>query len=154
MRTDHSVRAIAFDEDDRLILIKRTRPGMGVYWVTPGGGVEDDDACLVSALRRELYEELHAEAEIGDEVLTLNEDGIETHVFVARILDMAPELRTGAEFSDPLKGTYELQCIEMSVEAITALNAQPSGVKRFLIAQGRSLFDKMPRSTVRPLLPE
>lgn len=133
MRTGHSVRAITFDEDDRLILIKRTHPGLEPYWVTPGGGVEDSDADLVSALRRELYEELHANAKIGGEVLTLNEDGIETHVFVARILDMTPELRTGPEFADSFRGMYVVECIEWSVEAIAPLNIQPATIKRFLI---------------------
>ncbi len=81
MRTNHAVRAIATDEYGRMILIRRVPPGCEPYWVTPGGGVEDDDADLVTALRRELYEELHAEADIGEEVLTWNEGGIETHVF-------------------------------------------------------------------------
>ena len=145
MRTNQTVRAIASDQDSRLILIKRTRPGKEPYWVTPGGGVEDDDADLFSALWRELYEELHAEAEIGDEVLTLKEDGIETHFFVARILAMTPELRTGAEFQDPSKGTYEVQRVEMTIEEISPLNVQPVALKRFLI-------DRLRRSIAWPEL--
>lgn len=44
-------------------LINRTMPGQGPYWTSPGGGVEDSDASVVDALRRELAEELGATAD-------------------------------------------------------------------------------------------
>ncbi len=46
---------------------------------------------------------------------------------------MAPTLRTGAEFRDPSKGTYDVHCIEQSTEAIVPLNLQPAALKQFLI---------------------
>src|SRR4051794_15136563 len=51
------VRALLLDGDE-ILLLRRTRPGREPYWTTPGGRVEDDDADLASALRRELWEEL------------------------------------------------------------------------------------------------
>lgn len=41
-----SARAVLIDSQDRLVLIKRTRPGQLSYWTAPGGGVEDTDPSL------------------------------------------------------------------------------------------------------------
>jgi 8-oxo-dGTP pyrophosphatase MutT (NUDIX family) len=54
-----TARAVLLD-GDHLILIKRTKPGVDPYWITPGGGVEPDDTTVVDALHREVYEELGA----------------------------------------------------------------------------------------------
>lgn len=54
-----TARAILLDGND-LILIKRTKPGVDPYWLTPGGGVEPEDATVVDALHREVDEELGA----------------------------------------------------------------------------------------------
>lgn len=54
-----TARAILLDGND-LILIKRTKPGVDPYWLTPGGGVEPEDATVVEALHREVDEELGA----------------------------------------------------------------------------------------------
>lgn len=35
-----SVRAVLIDDEVRLLMIKRTRPGVAPYWTTPGGGIE------------------------------------------------------------------------------------------------------------------
>lgn len=56
MITRHSARAILIDDEGRLVLIKRTRPGQVPYWTTAGGGVEDSDASVEAALHRELAE--------------------------------------------------------------------------------------------------
>ncbi|MDX6313757.1 MAG: hypothetical protein QOF44_3221, partial [Streptomyces sp.] len=54
-----TARAILLDGDS-LVLIKRTKPGLSPYWITPGGGVDPGDATIVDALHRELDEELGA----------------------------------------------------------------------------------------------
>lgn len=53
-----AARAILIDDEGRLVLIKRTKPGREPYWTAPGGGVEADDVSVEAALRRELAEEL------------------------------------------------------------------------------------------------
>ncbi len=54
-----TARAVLLD-GDQLVLIKRTKPGVDPYWVTPGGGVEPEDSSVVAALHREVLEELGA----------------------------------------------------------------------------------------------
>ena len=57
-----AARAILIDDDGRLVLIKRTKPGQAPYWTAPGGGVDATDVSVEAALHRELAEELGAEA--------------------------------------------------------------------------------------------
>lgn len=63
-----SARAILLDDQSRLVLIKRTRPGQDPYWTAPGGGLEPADISVQSGLRRELREELGAKAEGYEQV--------------------------------------------------------------------------------------
>ncbi|MDQ0718723.1 8-oxo-dGTP diphosphatase [Streptomyces luteogriseus] len=56
----HAVRAIILDQDDRTLLCRFAIPkpeGTIVVWAAPGGGVETGEA-LLTALRRELHEEV------------------------------------------------------------------------------------------------
>lgn len=57
-------RGIVIDDEGRLLVIKRTKPGQEPYWTLPGGGVDGCDATVEDALRRELAEELGATADI------------------------------------------------------------------------------------------
>ena len=63
-----SGRAILIDDEGRLVLIRRSKPGREPYWTTAGGGVEDGDASIEAAMHRELFEELGARAVGGSQV--------------------------------------------------------------------------------------
>lgn len=55
-RIRYAVRALVVTPRDEVLLL-RTRSRRGrVFWLTPGGGIEDDESPL-EALRRELWEE-------------------------------------------------------------------------------------------------
>ncbi|MER7009586.1 NUDIX hydrolase [Dactylosporangium sp. NPDC000555] len=58
-----AARAIPIDRHGQLLLIRRTKPGLGPYWTTPGGGVEPGDASVEQAMIRELREEFGAEVD-------------------------------------------------------------------------------------------
>jgi len=80
------VRAILWDERDQLVLIKRTKPDQAPYWTSPGGGLEPTDASLDAALRRELREELGAEAERLSQVFLFNSpsgEGVSVQHFIS-----------------------------------------------------------------------
>lgn len=99
------MRAILLDEDDRLVRIKRIKPGQAPYWTTRGGGVEPTDVSLEAALRRELQEELGAEADRFAQVFLFTApagEGISVqHFFACRLLRLNEDARTGQEFADP-----------------------------------------------------
>ncbi len=140
------VRAILVTDDECLLAIKRTRPGVPTYWVLPGGHVEPDDADRASALRRELHEELAGEAEVHALVQVLEaEDGSGSQYFyLARIRTWRFDERTGPEFTDPdpARGTYELDKIPLTADALAAVELRPAQTAELIIAAitGAGLF--------------
>jgi len=106
--TRRAVRAILLDDDARIVLLKRTRPGREVYWTAPGGTVEPEDASLEDALRRELGEELGAEVDRFSRVFLFssadNAQLTVQYVYVCHLVRMDVSTRHGPEFNDPGRG--------------------------------------------------
>jgi len=78
-------RALLFSDDGQNIaLIGRERNGIS-YTVLPGGGVEDEDSDAISAVQRELQEELSVEK---SDIAVYDEEALETEpgvwVFLAK----------------------------------------------------------------------
>ncbi|MEU1585431.1 NUDIX hydrolase [Micromonospora sp. NPDC005710] len=140
MRT--SVRAILLDEEDRLMLIRRTKPGQAPYLTTPGGGVESTDASLEAALRRELYEELGAEADRFAQVFLFTAptgQGVAVqHFFVCRLLQLNEDARTGQEFADPSRGGYQLG--RLRIDELPAVDLKPDALKGFITSNEEALL--------------
>lgn len=63
-----SVRAVIIHRN-RLLLLRRKRPGAAVYYVTPGGKVEKGER-LNNALKRECFEELGVHVKVGKHLAT------------------------------------------------------------------------------------
>ncbi|GLU47191.1 NUDIX domain-containing protein [Nocardiopsis ansamitocini] len=136
--TRQSARAILLDGAD-LILIKRTRPGKPPYWVTPGGGVEPEDADIEAALRREIHEELAGTLRAPQQVFVSlapnSRGGLTLHrFFLATLVAMDPERRTGPEFGFPENGTYETVRVPFTREGITGVALRPPVLVEFLTA--------------------
>lgn len=144
----HSARAILIDDDARLVTIKRTRPGQVPYWTTPGGGVEPDDASREAAAERELAEELGAVARIGPQVFLATTpwgDGVQVqHFFLARLINIDEGLRTGPEYDDPSRGTYELDRIPL--DDLPGLPLRPIQVREFVVANPAALLADLPEA--------
>ncbi|MEE6260143.1 NUDIX hydrolase [Plantactinospora sonchi] len=137
-----SVRAILLDEDDRLVLIKRTKPGQAPYWTTPGGGMEPTDATLEATLRRELRKELGAEAaRLAQVFLFSAPDGAGVsvqHFFACRLLQLSDDVRTGQEFADPSRGEYQLD--RVSIDMLDVVDLKPEALKDFIVANEEALL--------------
>jgi ADP-ribose pyrophosphatase YjhB (NUDIX family) len=129
-----SARAILL-EGDELVLMKRTKPGREPYWVTVGGGVEEGDASVEDALRREVFEELGGKlgrVELVHLISDALEDGVGVqHIFAARLESMDLSVRTGTEFSRPERGRYEVVRIPFTAEAIDGIPLMPPQLARF-----------------------
>jgi ADP-ribose pyrophosphatase YjhB (NUDIX family) len=139
-----AARAILIDDRGRLVLIKRTKPGQAPYWTAPGGGVEDTDASLESALYRELAEELGAEAADASQVFLFSsptDAGVAVqHFFVARLANLDESARSGPEFSDPSRGGYELVQVNLLSDELASIDLKPTALKEFILANREALL--------------
>ena len=94
-----SARAILIDDGGNLVLIRRTKPGVPVYWTTAGGGIEDTDASAEAAMHREIAEELGAQATGASQVFLVSSpsaSGVKVHYFfVARLTRLDLSARNG-----------------------------------------------------------
>ncbi|WP_322871309.1 NUDIX hydrolase [Streptomyces goshikiensis] len=132
--TKRNARAILLDGDE-LVLIKRTKPGRDPYWVTVGGGVEADDVTIEDALHREVFEELGGKlsrAELVHLITDSLENGLGVqHIFAARLDHMDIKARTGTEFDNPERGSYEIVRVPFTAKAIRQLNLMPPELAHF-----------------------
>jgi ADP-ribose pyrophosphatase YjhB (NUDIX family) len=139
-----AARAILIDDRDRLVLIKRMKPGQAPYWTAPGGGVEDTDVSVEAALRRELAEELGAEAVGVSRVFLFSspsDAGVAVqHFFVARLTRLDESVRTGPEFDDPSRGGYEVDRIGLRGDELASIDLKPVALKEFVLANREALL--------------
>ncbi|MGH2620119.1 MAG: NUDIX hydrolase [Anaerolineales bacterium] len=136
--------AILIDDRDRILLIKRSRPGQAPYWTTPGGGVEDGDASTEAALHRELAEELGATAAGASQVFLFSSasgDGVAVqHFFVARMASLDKSTRHGPEFSDQSRGGYDLDLVGLRGDDLAAIDLKPTALKEFILANREAML--------------
>jgi len=135
-----TARAVLLDGDD-IILIKRTKPGLPPYWITPGGGVEPDvDGTVVQALHREIDEELGGKVvdvvPVFVDTVPLptpeHPDGVKVqHFFACRLSSMDPALRHGPEIDEPC-GEYEIVRLPFTRDGVTSVEVVPPGLRAYL----------------------
>lgn len=139
-----AARAILIDDDGRLVLIRRTKPGQAPYWTAPGGGVEDTDASIEAALYRELAEELGAEGRNASRVFLFSspsDAGVAVqHFFVARLSSLDEASRGGPELDDPSRGGYELDRVDLSGDDLASVDLKPTALKEFILANREALL--------------
>lgn len=131
----HSARALLLDGDD-LILFRRTVPGREVYWTTPGGRTEPQDADLEATLRRELAEELGATIGPAVQVYTVWQQGGGVariqHFFACRLEEMNLSLRDGPEFDDPGAGLHEVERVPFTPAGVRSIKLYPEELVDYL----------------------
>lgn len=132
-----SARAILLDGDE-LVLIKRTKPGRDPYWVSVGGGVEEEDDSIEAALHREVFEELGGTLDRAELVHLITDEleggiGVQ-HIFAARLAGMDVSARTGSEFSKPERGGYEIVRVPFTADSIRDLKLMPPELAHFTAA--------------------
>lgn len=141
-----SARAILIDDDGRLVLIRRTKPDVPVYWTTAGGGVEAGDASIEAAMHREIAEELGATATGASQVFLasgLGRFGLTVqYYFVARLASLDPGIRSGPELTDPSRGRYDPDRVTLldGGTALAAIDLRPPELKAFILANREALL--------------
>lgn len=143
-----SARAILVDDRRRLLLIKRTKPSQPPYWTAPGGGVDSGDASPAAALQRELTEELGASANNVEQVFLFSSptgnDGVSVqHFFVCRLGEFDWSSRTGDEYSNPHRGGYDLDYIDLTDDSLSNVDLKPAALKDFILANRDALLDEV-----------
>ncbi|KIQ65367.1 hypothetical protein TR51_15745 [Kitasatospora griseola] len=128
------VRAVLLTERGTMLVVNRVRPGIDPYQVLVGGGVEDQDTGLESALLREIREEIAGEATDLRPFRRLpNDKGEIEHFYTARITAWNFDDRTGPEFSRDDRGEYLLQEVPLTADALGALNLMPPQIRTALL---------------------
>jgi ADP-ribose pyrophosphatase YjhB (NUDIX family) len=144
LAADFDKEEALFDDDGRLVLIGRTKPGQAPYWTTPGGGVEASDASVDAALHRELAEELGAEASGAARVFLFSSpsgEGVAVqHFFVARLRKLDESARGGPEFQDGSRGGYEVDRIALLGDDLASVDLKPDALKEFILANREALL--------------
>jgi ADP-ribose pyrophosphatase YjhB (NUDIX family) len=141
-----SARAILIDDDGNLVLIRRTKPGVPVYWTTAGGGVEDNDASVEAAMHREIAEELGATATGASQVFLVSGPsrfGLRVqYFFLARLVSMDAATRDGPELTDPSRGRYDPDRVPLMDDghALAAIDLHPPELKAFILANREALL--------------
>ena len=150
-----TARAIVLD-GHRIILIKRTKPGIAPYWVTPGGGVEPDDASLLAALHREIDEELggtvvDAVPVFVDTTEHLAEDGSHgvkvVYFFVCHLESMDLDRRHGPEITDP-NGEYEVVRVPFTRMGLASVDIRPLTLRHYLDANIEAVLGLLESNSV------
>lgn len=141
-----SARAVLFDDDARLVTIKRTKPRAAPYWTTPGGGVESDDVSREAALERELLEELGATAVVGQQLtlVTSPAQGGQSvqYFFAARLIRLDAALRSGDEHTDASRGRYDLERIPL--DQLAGYDLKPAKIKDFILENCAAVLADLP----------
>ncbi|MFI5861046.1 NUDIX domain-containing protein [Streptomyces sp. NPDC051546] len=126
------VRAVLVTADDTMLVIRRTKPGTPVYWVLPGGGIEEGDASREAALHREIHEEIAGKADIVRLLHTMESDDERQLFYLARITTWSFEDRTGPEFSAEGRGEYALEEIPLTAEGLDRIDLKPKEIAHAL----------------------
>lgn len=133
------VRAVILGgEGDKrtVVLIKRTKPEQEIYYVFPGGGVEEGES-KEQALLREIKEEVGVTVDIVQLLVSVplhlaKGDEME-YFYLCKITDGIIGSGDGPEFQEGgvYEGEHKIQ--EIPVKEIGRLNLLPSKMKDFII---------------------
>ncbi len=141
-----TARVFLFDDDDRLVLIRRIRLGLPPYLVTPGGTVEPGEDVAGAAVR-ECAEELGATVRIGPvAVVSAADPSGQATWLLAALVALDPALCTGHEFAEPERGSYET--VRVRWDDAAALGALRPAALREVVASHGELWAAWARSVV------
>ena len=103
------VRAVII-QDGKVLTIKRVLSDC-IYWTFPGGGVEESDDDLKSALKRECLEEVGVNVAVKNVILKKEyKEGIIEYFYICKIINGKVSKGSGPEYDNKdlgYRGTHE-----------------------------------------------
>lgn len=129
------VRAVII-KDNKILLIKRTRPNLS-YWVIPGGGVEEKES-NEEALARECLEELGVEVKVKELLFDCLSEKAETfnqreYFYLVDILSGVIGSGQGEEFTNNHRGFGGYDIEWRSLNSLSKLDLKPLSIKNLII---------------------
>jgi mutator protein MutT len=129
------VRAVII-KDNKILLIKRTRPDM-VYWATPGGAVESDET-NEQALVRECQEELGVTVKVNNMILEMDSQKPETKgekefFYLCEITGGKVGSGHGPEFkkNTTYVGRYDIEWVK--IKDLKKIDLRPADIKNLIL---------------------
>ena len=126
-----SSRALVLTKENKILFIKRIKIGQEPYYVTPGGGIEENENSL-EALKRELLEETGSQVAEISFLFHLDDVDMRNSVdfYIAKEVSRGTPSGSEWELSNE-QNKYELY--EASIEELDKMNIKPKIVKKALI---------------------
>ena len=117
--------SVVLIKDKKVGLIKRVREGL-VYYVFPGGGIDEGET-PESAAKREVMEEIGVMVVIDECIATVEYNGTQ-YFFLSEIIDGTFGTGQGEEYTDENRerGTYLPMWVE--INKLSSLNVKPKEV--------------------------
>ncbi len=119
-------------ENGKLLTIKRIKLDL-VYWVIPGGGVEEGET-RENALMRECFEELGVSVKIRDLILEIDSEKPETlsqkeYFYLVDIIDGVLGSGQGPEFKNNpgYSGQYDIEWVKIT--DLADIDLKPRAIK-------------------------
>lgn len=126
-----SSRALVLTKENKILFIKRIKIGQEPYYVTPGGGIEENENSL-EALKRELLEETGSQVAEISFLFHLDDVDMRNSVDFYIAKEVSRGIPSGSEWElSNEQNKYELY--EASIEELDKMNIKPKIVKKALI---------------------
>lgn len=126
-----SSRALVLTKENKILFIKRIKIGQEPYYVTPGGGIEENENSL-EALKRELLEETGSQVAEISFLFHLDDVDMRNSVDFYIAKEVLRGIPSGSEWVlSNEQNKYELY--EASIEELDKMNIKPKIVKKALI---------------------
>ena len=131
MRARSSVVII---ENDKVLLIERNWDG-AIYYVFPGGGIEEGEE-RESAAKREALEELGVEVYVNECIAEVTYKGSRQYFYLAEIISGKLGTGQGEEYTDETRGRGTYKPMWVYLKELSSIDVRPMEVA----AKIQSLF--------------
>ena len=126
---DLNVRArssVVIIENDQVLLIERNWGGV-IYYVFPGGGIEEGED-RESAAKREALEELGVEVYVNECIAEVTYKGSSQYFYLSEIISGKIGTGQGEEYTDETRGRGTYKPMWVDLKKLSSIDVRPMEV--------------------------